>query len=149
MQPFIIRITLLALITLLSACSHCNKQTTGLQRVYYNTWERDIGYAQVVREGNRLYVSGIASDAKDFDSQLQEIYSNISKILADNHLDTSAILKETIYTTDIEALKKAIPLRKTFYPKGEFPSASWVQVTRLFMPGQLIEVELEILFNTH
>jgi 2-iminobutanoate/2-iminopropanoate deaminase len=118
-----------------------------VERSHYNSWEADIGYTQVVRSDNTLYLSGITSSSETFDGQLEEIYTTIMAILADYRVDSTAVVKETIYTRDIEALKKAIPLRKQFYPNGQYPSSTWVQVERLFMPDHLIEVEVIALMS--
>lgn len=50
-------------------------------------------------------------------------------------------MKENLYTTDIETMKKYNDARKVFY-KGDFPAATWVQITRLFMADAKLEVEL-------
>lgn len=121
----------------------CAWAAPALERKHYGAWEQDIGYTQVVKVGDRLYISGLTSGAKDMNSQITEIYTTLIKILADYQLTTQDIIKETVFTRDLEALKKAIPLRKTFYPKGLYPSASWVQVQRLYEEGFLIEVEVE------
>jgi enamine deaminase RidA (YjgF/YER057c/UK114 family) len=44
-------------------------------------------------------------------------------------------------TTDIDALALNNEVRKAFY-KGDYPAASWMQVTRLLMPAALVEVEV-------
>ncbi|WP_230978981.1 RidA family protein [Flavobacterium supellecticarium] len=51
------------------------------------------------------------------------------------------VVKENLYTTDIEAMKKYNYIRKEFY-KGDFPAATWVQIQRLYMPTAKLEVEL-------
>jgi 2-iminobutanoate/2-iminopropanoate deaminase len=43
------------------------------------------------------------------------------------------VIKENLYTTDIEA-------RKAFY-QNDFPAATWVQVQQLFVPELKVEVE--------
>ena len=51
------------------------------------------------------------------------------------------IVKENLYTTDIEAVKSYNEVRKAFY-KGDYPAATWVQISRLFMQQALVEVEV-------
>ena len=51
------------------------------------------------------------------------------------------VVKENLYTTDIESMKKHNGARKAFY-KGDFPAATWVQVSRLYMVDAKLEVEL-------
>ena len=51
-------------------------------------------------------------------------------------------MKENLYTTYIEAMKKFNDVRKVFY-KGDFPAATWVQIKHLlFMADSKLEVEL-------
>jgi enamine deaminase RidA (YjgF/YER057c/UK114 family) len=104
-------------------------------------WEQSIGYASAVRVGRMLYLSGQTSNAQGMENQVNEIYEGLGKTLAHFGVDFSCVVKENIYTKDIEALKAAGALRKKFY--GErFPAATWVQVSRLFSPEDLLEVEL-------
>lgn len=114
-----------------------------VQREYIHPWERKIGYAQVVRHGKTLYLSGITSGAATVEAQMTDIYAEIGRILKAHGLDHGAVVKETIYTLDIEAVKAAIPARKTFYKDGTYPSATWVEVRRLYNPDQKIEIEVE------
>jgi enamine deaminase RidA (YjgF/YER057c/UK114 family) len=51
------------------------------------------------------------------------------------------VVKENLYTTDIEAMKKYNDVRKAFY-KGDFPAATWVQISRLYMADAKLEIEL-------
>ena len=103
----------------------------------------DIGYSQVVKANNTLYISGITSEKSTFENQVDDIYSTIKKILADYDVGTSAIVKEVIFTTDIESLKAAIPTRKAHFD-GKYPSSSWVEVKRLWNKSHLLEIELVV-----
>jgi len=113
-----------------------------IEREYVNPWEKEIGYAQVVRHGDTLYLSGITASGASVAEQMTAIYGQIGKILKSRGLDSAAILSETIYTRDIEAVKVAIPVRKSFYKEGQYPASTWVQVERLFNPDLLIEIEV-------
>lgn len=115
-----------------------------VERDYINPWERDIGYAQIVRHDDTLYLSGITANGATLAEQMTAIYGEIDRILKTRSLDSTAIVRETIYTRDIEALKAAIPLRKQFYRSETYPAATWVQVERLFNPDQLLEIEVQV-----
>ncbi|MDF2179379.1 RidA family protein [Aliiglaciecola sp. CAU 1673] len=52
------------------------------------------------------------------------------------------VVKETLFTKDMEEMKANMGVRKAFYPDGQYPAASWVQINRLFMPDSLVEVEV-------
>lgn len=113
-----------------------------LQRHQLGTWEDDIGYSGVVQVNNQLYISGIACEGTTMAVAVKACYDTILPLLKKFSVTTEQIIKETIYTTDIDALIKAIPDRKAFFTKGHYPAATWVQVSRLYDPKHLLEVEL-------
>ena len=107
-------------------------------------WENEIGYAQAVRVGNTLYISGSTGSGTMPDA-IRSAFTAIKETLAAYHLDFRHVVKETAYTTDIEALKAANEVRKTYYG-SDFPAATWVQVDRLFTPETVLEVEVIAVF---
>jgi len=114
-----------------------------IERKNYHSWENDIGYSQVVKANNTLYISGITSEEVTFENQIDDIYTTIKKILADYNVGTNAIVKEVIFTTNIEKLKASIPIRKAHF-SDKYPSSSWVEVKRLWSKSHLIEVEVVV-----
>lgn len=99
-----------------------------------------VGYAQVVKVGNTLYVSGIPTG--DLSPKgITEVYRSLEKSLRAFGATSKDIVKETLYTTDIETMKKYNGTRKEFYA-GDFPAATWVQVSRLYEPDARLEVDL-------
>ena len=54
------------------------------------------------------------------------------------------IVKEVLYTTDMDAMKKAIPTRKAFFKNGVYPAATWVEISRLFMAEAVLEVDVTV-----
>ena len=113
-----------------------------VERKNYYSWENDYGYSQVVKAGDTIYISGIASDKPTFPEQMKEIYKFINQILEDYGVDSDAIVKQVIYTTDIEQMKAHTELRKTFFNKNKYPSSTIVQVSRLYEKGHFLEVEI-------
>ncbi len=103
-------------------------------------WENEIGYTQAIRVGNTLRVSGSVGSGP-MPTALAGALDEIKQSLAAFGLDFRHVVKETIYTTDIEALKAAKDVRKTYYG-SDFPTATWVQVARLFNPEHVIEIEV-------
>jgi enamine deaminase RidA (YjgF/YER057c/UK114 family) len=98
------------------------------------------GYAQVVKVGNVLYLSGVpATDVTP--ESITQVYRALERSLKSYGATFQHVVKENLYTTDIEAMKKYNDARKKFY-KGDFPAATWVQVSRLYMPDAKLEVEL-------
>jgi len=107
-------------------------------------WENEIGYAQAVRVGNVLYVSGSVGGGAMPDA-IKQAYDTIGRTLAAHHLGFQHVVKENIFTTDLDALKANKEVRKTYY-QGDFPTSSWVQVSRLYNPQYVFEVEIVAVF---
>ena len=120
------------------------------QIFHLNPYEKDFGYSQAVLIDKTLYISGsVAADASgrlvsadDMAGQMRAAYSNILRTLAAHGAGFDAVVKETIYTTNMDALLKAADLRFEFYDKERLPTTSWVQVQRLVDPGFLVQIEV-------
>lgn len=120
----------------------CVASPPDVVRLHRYDWEKDVGFTQIVRVGNLIYLSGTVSYGDTMEEQVHGVYQSIQNQLAEFGLDTSAIVKEVAYTTDIESLKNVIPVRKTYFSEDHYPSATWVQVERLFMEAFMLEVEI-------
>ena len=107
-------------------------------------WGKDqdttAGYAQVLKVDNVLYISGTVARDVNPDG-IRRVYSGIERSLKDFGATFQNVVKENLYTTDIEAMKQYNYVRKEFY-KGDFPAATWVQISRLFMADAKLEVEV-------
>ncbi|HTB30286.1 MAG TPA: RidA family protein [Steroidobacteraceae bacterium] len=120
------------------------------QVFHLNAYEKDFGYSQAVLIDKTLYVSGtVAVDANgrlvapgDMAGQMRAAYANIRRTLAAHGADFDEVVKETIYTTDMDALLKSSDVRFEYYGKERLPTVSWVQVQRLVDPGFLVEIEV-------
>lgn len=120
------------------------------QVFHMNGFEKDFGYSQAVLIDKTLYVSGtVAVDANgnlvapgDMAGQMRAAYTNIRRTLAAHGAGFQEVVKETIYTTNMDGLLKASDLRFEYYDKERLPTASWVQVQRLVDPGFLVEIEV-------
>lgn len=99
------------------------------------------GYTQAVQTGNVLYISGTVGFGKTMAEQLKTVYQGIDRTLKHYGASVQNIVKENLYTTDIEGAKAANGIRKQFY-KGDYPAATWVQISRLYMAEALVEVEV-------
>ena len=109
-------------------------------------WNREAkqdtiaGYTQVLKVDNVLYISGAVTN--DITPEgITSVYNALKASLAGYGATFENVVKENLYTTDIEAMKKYNYARKAFY-KGDFPAATWVQIERLYMPKAKLEVEL-------
>jgi enamine deaminase RidA (YjgF/YER057c/UK114 family) len=102
--------------------------------------DTSAGYVQTVKVDNVLYISGAV--ARDVTPEgITRVYQALEKSLKAFGATFQNVVKENLYTTDLEAMKKYNEARKVFY-KGDFPAATWVQIARLFMHDARLEVEL-------
>src|SRR4026209_2327411 len=102
--------------------------------------DTSAGYVQVLKVDNILYISGAV--ARDVTPEgITNVYKALERSLKSFGATFQNVVKENLYTTDIEAMKKYNDARKVFY-KGDFPAATWVQISRLFMADAKLEVEL-------
>jgi 2-iminobutanoate/2-iminopropanoate deaminase len=117
--------------------------------VYHSgPWEQQIGYAQAIRAGHTIYISGtVGADEKgfpkDLEAQMKLAYASIEKSLNHYGASFSNVVMERIYTTDMDGLIKCQETRKRIY--GDWlPAATWVEVRRLYTPEAMIEIEVEL-----
>jgi 2-iminobutanoate/2-iminopropanoate deaminase len=127
----------------ISATAIAIAQSKTIQKQKFH-WGKDqdttAGYAQALKVDNVLYISGTV--AREVTPEgIQRVYSNLEKTLQHYGADFQNVVKENLYTTDIEAMKQYNYVRKAFY-KGDFPAATWVQISRLFMADAKLEIEL-------
>ena len=102
--------------------------------------DTSAGYVQVVKVENVLYISGAV--ARDVTPEgITRVYQSLERSLKSFGATFQNVVKENLYTTDMEAMKKYNDARKAFY-KGDFPAATWMGVSRLFMADAKLEVEL-------
>lgn len=102
--------------------------------------DTSAGYVQVVKVDNVLYISGAVS-REITPEGITRVYRALDRSLKSFGATFQNVVKENLYTTDIEAMKTHNAARKAFY-KGDFPAATWVQISRLFMAEAKLEVEL-------
>lgn len=120
-----------------------NAQENSIQKQKFH-WGREqdttAGYTQALRVDNILYISGTVS--RDITPEgITNVYKALERTLQHFGATFQNVVKENLYTTDIEAMKKYNDARKVFY-KGDFPAATWVQISRLFMADAKLEIEL-------
>ncbi|WP_460764688.1 RidA family protein [Niabella terrae] len=102
--------------------------------------DTSAGYTQVLKVDNILYISGAVTSELSPEG-VRSVYNDLKASLASFGAGFENVVKENLYTTDIEAMKKLNYVRKTYY-RGDFPAATWVQVQRLYMAAARLEVEL-------
>ena len=109
----------------------------------FNEQDTTAGYTEAVLVDNTLYISGWIGSGT-IAEQLQDIYANLGSILAAYGATYQNVVKETLFTTDIEGVKNNNSVRKAFY-KGDFPAATWVQITRLYSARADAQIEVELI----
>lgn len=136
-----------------------NKDAKGLGM----PWEPDYGYAQAVKVGDTIYVSGQLShddegnivgeapldeegrisDHSNMEIQMRQTYANAKKILGKYGATLDNVVDEVLYVTDMDAaFAVAGTVRKEAYGSEQPDVASTILVTpRLALPPQLIEIK--------
>ena len=126
-------------------------------------WEDQYGYAQAVKVGDTIYVSGQLShddegnivgpapldengkirDHSNMEIQMRQTYANAKKILSRYGATLDNVVEEVLYVTDMDAAFAAAgPVRKEAYGSEKPDVASTILVTpRLALPMQLIEIK--------
>jgi enamine deaminase RidA (YjgF/YER057c/UK114 family) len=123
----------------------CYSQENTIKKEKWH-WDRPskqdttAGYVQVIKVENVLYISG-AVTTEVTPKGISQVYQALEKSLNSFGATFQNVVKENLYTTDIEAMKKYNSTRKEFYD-GDFPAATWIQVSRLYMSDAKLEVEL-------
>ena len=113
-------------------------------------WEESYGFAQAVKVGDTIYVSGqLGLDDQgnmiysNMETQMRQTYANAKKILSQFGATLENVVEEVLYVTDMEtAFAAAGPVRKEAYASKRPAVASTIVVTpRLSLPTQLIEIK--------
>lgn len=137
MKQIIIITFMLVFSNVFSQKSKINKEKWHWNNTTQNS---DAGYAQAVKVDNVIYVSGVVTNSITPEG-ITSVYNNLKTVLASYGATFDNVVKENLYTTDIESMKKYNDVRKKFY-RNDFPAATWIQVQRLYMPDSKLEVEL-------
>ncbi|WBG93221.1 RidA family protein (plasmid) [Pantoea piersonii] len=102
-------------------------------------------YVHAVKQGNRLYISGLTAfgstaQTGSIAEQAEVIFKQFQHIAEAENTTLSALLKVTLFITsiaDIDALRKVL----FRYYGDHLPASSLVQVSGLFSPDLKIEIE--------
>ncbi len=122
---------------------YCQEEPARLVKEKFNInrqAEDDIGYAQAVKVGNTIYVSGSVGWG-EMKEALKMAYDNINKTLSAYNVGFANVVKENLYTTSLDSAIKYKNIRLLYYG-NDFPAATWVEVKRLYNPGLVVEIEV-------
>ena len=119
--------------------------------------EKSIYYAQASKAGNLLFISGCVSwDAEgniigpgDMTAQITQVYTDLKETLEANGATLQNVIKETVFTTDMEALLANKDIRTRFYTEAASapPAATWIGGARLVFPELMLEIECVALLD--
>ncbi|WP_217144934.1 RidA family protein [Streptomyces sp. AC627_RSS907] len=110
--------------------------------------ESDFGYAQAIRSGELIHVSGQLSldeagefrHADDFAAQLQQTYANMDKVLEHYGVTRRQIVSQVLYVVDLRQHAVATARGNLAYFGDHHPASTVVGVTELTFPGQVVEI---------
>ena len=101
----------------------------------------DLAHVYLAGRTARL-LNGDVSGKGDMRAQIRLICENIKIALDSVGATFSDIVRTTTYTTDIDEYYRCCDERFKFF-KDPLPTSTLLGVTRLGMPGLLVEIELE------
>jgi enamine deaminase RidA (YjgF/YER057c/UK114 family) len=119
---------------------------TSLKRINYPQLPTPGGpYVHAVRHGDTLYISGLTAFATEVQGQstaqqAQAIIEQLATIAADEGTNLKALIKITVFLTDIGDLQAVRPVLFDYFD-GALPACSLVAVSALFSPQVSVEIE--------
>jgi 2-iminobutanoate/2-iminopropanoate deaminase len=122
-----------------------NKETKSLDM----PWEKEYGYAQAVKVGDTIHVSGqVSHDDKgnivgrgEMEVQMRQAYENIRKLLTQYGATLNNVVDETLFVTDMDAaFAAAVKCRQDIFSGTPVIASTIVQIQRLAFPELMIEI---------
>ena len=122
-----------------------NKETKSLDM----PWEKEYGYAQAIKVGDTIYVSGqVSHDDKgnivgrgDMEVQMRQAYENIQKLLTQYGATLNNVVDEILFVTDMDAaFAAAVKCRQDIFSGTPVLASTIVQIQRLAFPELMIEI---------
>jgi 2-iminobutanoate/2-iminopropanoate deaminase len=122
-----------------------NKETKSLGM----PWEKEYGYAQAVKVGDTIWLSGQVSHddrgnivgLRDMEAQMRQAYTNIQKVLAQYGATIDNVVDEVLFVTDMDAaFAAAVKCRPEIFSGTPVVASTIVQIQRLAFPELLIEI---------
>jgi reactive intermediate/imine deaminase len=107
------------------------------------------GFSHAVRAGGLIFVSGqvpldetgAVVGAGDVAAQTRQVFRNLGAVLEAAGATFADVVKLTFFVRDIGAIGAIRAIRDEFVDTADPPASSLVEVSGLFMPELLIEVE--------
>ena len=112
-------------------------------------WEEQYGYAQAVKVGDTIYLSGqVSHDDEgnilgegDMEVQMRAAYANIVKVLAQYGAAMENVVEETLFVTDMGAAFEArVKMKDEVYAGAPVVASTIIQIQGLAFPEFMIEI---------
>ena len=104
-------------------------------------------YTDAVRAGDLLFVSGcVAVDGEgrlvdgDVVAQTRQVLANLGAVLARRGRGFADVVKVTVFLTDVDDRQAVNTVRQEVFGDAR-PASTLVEVSRLAIPGALVEIE--------
>jgi 2-iminobutanoate/2-iminopropanoate deaminase len=110
--------------------------------------------AQGYRVGDLLFISGQAAiDSNgqivgigNFDMQADQVFANLERVLRAGGSSLANVIKVTIFLRDMSNFAKIVELRGRYF-SPPYPADTIVEVTSLYSPDAMIEIEAIAVLN--
>lgn len=103
--------------------------------------------SQGIKAGNLLFISGQAGYNNEgqivegnFLMQAEQAFSNLERALKTGGSSLKNVVKVTIFVTDMKNFTDVVELRRKYFTPP-YPADSIVEVSRLYMPEAMFEIE--------
>lgn len=111
---------------------------------------RAFGFQQCVAAGNQLHISGVTPlrgnladllliGEGDVREQVEFCLDALHQCLVAHEIGPAHLISTVVYATDLDAVAAQADLFVQHFGNHP-PTATWVEVRRLFHPGQMVEI---------
>lgn len=114
-------------------------------------WEAHYGYAQAVKKGDTIFLSGQVSHDEtgsivgvgDMEAQMRQSYANAEKLLAEFGATLDDVVDEVLFVTDMNAAFEArVKMKGEVYGEPPAVASTIVEIGRLALPPLMVEIRL-------
>jgi enamine deaminase RidA (YjgF/YER057c/UK114 family) len=108
-------------------------------------------YAMAVKAANLVFLAGqlgvdfvdgkrVVVGENDAERQIEQIFKNMRTVLQGMEADLTDICWLQIFVTNIDDRLRMDAVRRRFFGETDLPAATMVEVSRLALPGAVVEV---------
>jgi enamine deaminase RidA (YjgF/YER057c/UK114 family) len=106
-------------------------------------------YSHGWKIGNLLFIAGqVALDEElrligpgDAEAQARQVWRNIQVVCERAGGKVTDVVRVSTYLADVADIEAVHRARREFFPDGDYPVATMVEVAKLGLPGLLLETE--------